>query len=123
MGLVIVFELEAQRLGLRLETVERVVRVVELTALPNAPAIVLGVVNVQGRIIPVVDLRKKLRLSPRAIQLTDQLLIARGAARPLALIVDAVAAVTSYDEADFTAASAIVPGLEFLAGIVKLPDG
>jgi purine-binding chemotaxis protein CheW len=39
--------------------VERIVRVVEVTPLPKAPEIVLGVVNVQGQIIPVINIRKR----------------------------------------------------------------
>jgi purine-binding chemotaxis protein CheW len=124
MGLVVVFQVETQRFGLPLHVVERVVRAVELTALPNAPALVLGVINIQGRIIPVVDVRRRLQLPGRsAANLGDQLLIARSAARPLALIVDSVATVTEYDETDFIAAATLVPGLEYLSGIVRLPDG
>ena len=123
MGQVVVFQVEARRFGLPLAVVERVVRAVELTDLPNAPDIVLGVINVQGRIIPVVDLRRRLRLPPRANILADQLLIARTEARPLALMVDGVATVAEYDPTDFTEAAAVAPGLDYLAGLVRLPDG
>jgi purine-binding chemotaxis protein CheW len=122
MGLVVVFQLETQRFGLPLDSVERVVRTVEHTVLPNAPQIVLGVVNVQGRIIPVIDMRQRLRLPERRPRLTDQLLIVNSTTRTLALVIDAVAAVTEFDAVDFTAADHIVPGLEFLAGVVKLND-
>ena len=52
---VIVGTLDAQRYALRLSAVERLIRAVEITRLPQVPDIVLGVVNVQGRVIPVVS--------------------------------------------------------------------
>lgn len=119
----VVFELDQSRYGLPLDVVERVVRIVEITALPKAPEIVLGVVNVQGRVIAVADLRKRFRLSERKPALSDQLIIARTPARPVALLVDAVSAVVEYAEGQAAAAQAIVPGTDYIAGVVKLADG
>ena len=56
-GQFIAFSLDAQRYALPLASVERVIRVVEITPLSKALDIVLGVVNVQGRVIPVINLR------------------------------------------------------------------
>ncbi|MBF8302857.1 MAG: cheW40H-4 [Candidatus Dadabacteria bacterium] len=55
----VVLTLDEQRYALHLSAVERIVRVVEVTPLPKAPEIVLGVVNVQGQIIPVINIRKR----------------------------------------------------------------
>ena len=72
----VVFTMDEQRYALQLAAVERVVRMVEVTPLPQAPQIVLGVINAQGRIIPVVDIRRRFRLPARDIRLSDHLLIA-----------------------------------------------
>ena len=74
---IVVFTLRDRRHGLPLSAVERIVRVVEVTSLPKAPDIVLGVVNVQGRVIPVINVRRRFRLPEREIALTDHMLIAR----------------------------------------------
>jgi purine-binding chemotaxis protein CheW len=55
----VVFAFDEQRYALHLSAVERIVRMVEITPLPKAPEIVLGVVNVQGRIVPIVNIRKR----------------------------------------------------------------
>jgi purine-binding chemotaxis protein CheW len=86
----VVFTMDEQRYALQLAAVERVVRMVEVTLLPQAPQIVLGVINAQGRIIPVVDIRRRFRLPARDIRLSDHLLIARTARRTVALALDAV---------------------------------
>ena len=120
---VAVFILGDQRYALPLSAVERVVRVVEVTPLPQAPDIVLGVVNVQGRVVPVVNLRRRFRLPERAIALTDQLVIAHTTRRPVALVVDAVTGVLEYSGREAVGARDIVPGMEYVEGVVKLADG
>jgi purine-binding chemotaxis protein CheW len=122
-GRVAVFTLGDQRYALPLSAVERVVRVVEVTPLPQAPDIVLGVVNVQGRVIPVVNPRRRFRLPERDIALSDQLVIAHTTRRPVALVVDAVTGVLEYSGREAVGARDIVPGMEYVEGVVKLADG
>jgi purine-binding chemotaxis protein CheW len=119
----VVFQLDDRRYGLPLADVERVVRIAEITPLPKAPEIVLGVLNVQGRIVPVVNVRRRFRIPEREPELGDQLLVARTPSRPVALWVDRVAGVSEYGTAEAVSAEQIVPGLEYLAGIAKLTDG
>ena len=61
--LILVFALDEPRYALPLSAVERVVRAVEITPLPNAPAIIQGAINVQGAIIPVVNIRESFSLA------------------------------------------------------------
>lgn len=119
----VVFTLAEQRYALRLGSVERVVRAVEITPLPQAPEIVLGVINMQGRVVPVVNVRKRFGLAEREIELSDQFIIARTSRRAVALVVDAVNDVVSCAEAQQVAAEKILPGLEHIEGVLKLPGG
>jgi purine-binding chemotaxis protein CheW len=119
----VVFGLDEQRYALHLAAVERVVLVAETTPLPGAPEIVLGVINVQGRIIPVVDIRRRFRLPEREIRLSDHLIIASTSWRAVALVVDAVAGVIERPAGDLIAADRILPNLDYLKGVAKLDDG
>lgn len=119
----VVFELDGGRYGLPLELVERVIRVVEITPLPKAPDVVLGVINVQGRLLPVASTRKRFGLSEREPGLSDQLIIARTPARSVALLVDEVTGVLEYSEGESLPAEAIVRGTDYVAGIVRQSDG
>ena len=120
---VVVFALDDQRYGLPLFAVERVARMVDVTPLPRAPDIVLGVVNVRGQVIPVLNLRRRFHLPERDFALTDQLVIARTARRPVALAADAVAGVLEYSAQQAVEARDIVPGIEYVEGVIKLGDG
>jgi len=112
-----------QCFALHLAAVERTVFVVEITPLPKAPTIVLGVINVQGQIIPVVNIRERFCLPTRQIELSDRLVIARTARGLLALLVDTVVEVIERPQADITASDAILSGIEYIAGVIKFDDG
>ena len=73
----VVFTLDERFYAIRLSAVSRVVRAVEITPLPKAPPIVIGVINLGGRIIPVVNIRRRFRLPERELELTDQLIVAQ----------------------------------------------
>lgn len=119
----VVFSLDSQRYGIPLSVVERVVRMVEITRLPAAADSVLGVINVQGEIMPVLNLRLLFGLPQRPVELGDQLLITRFAKRSCALVVDAVSEVHTCRLRDLMEANGNLPDLPFLAGAEKLPDG
>lgn len=119
----VVFSLSCQRYGLPLSAVDRIVRVVAYTSLPKAPDIVLGVVNVQGLVIPVINVRRRFQLPEREIALTDQMVIACSARRSVALVVDAVSGVLGYSEQEVVDAQDVLPHLESIKGVVKLEDG
>ena len=117
------FRLDGQRYGLPLAGVGRVVRIAEITPLPKAPEIVLGVINVQGRVIAVVDVRRRFGLPRREPTLSDSLIIARTPARAVALVADSVAGVVECTVGETVPAQAIVPGMDYVEGIAKLDDG
>src|SRR5258708_37515269 len=72
----VAFILGQQQYALPLTTVQRVVRMAEVTPLPKAPEIVLGVIDFQGTIIPVMSMRKRFGLSEPETSLGDQLVVA-----------------------------------------------
>jgi purine-binding chemotaxis protein CheW len=119
----IVFALDRQRYALPLQVVDRVVRMVAVTSLPRAPDIVLGVINLQGRVIPVINMRRRFSLPEKEIALTDQLVIAHTSRRPVALVADAVQDVISSSAQTLIETENILPGVEYVEGVVKLTDG
>lgn len=119
----VVFTLDAERYAVPLSRVVRAVRAVEVTRLPDTPDIVLGIIDVHGCLIPVVDTRKRFGVRQRSIGLQDQFIIVRTARRTVALVVDAVADIVDSDWARIVPAEDILPMLSQVAGVVKLADG
>lgn len=121
--LLVVFHLSNRRYAVDLAAVERVARIVDITPLPHAPEVVVGVIDVHGRVTPVVNVRKRLGLPERALSLSDRLLVARTAQRTVALVADAVSGVIAAPSERIAAAQTIVSGVKYLAGVLKLDDG
>ena len=119
----LVFCLDGQRYALPLASAERVVQAVELTPLPGAPAVVAGAIDVEGRILPVLCLRRRIGRPPREIVPSDQLLIARIRERRVALLIDQAQGVIECELSAVADPAAIVPGLEQFRGVIQLADG
>ena len=119
---IVVFALDEPRYALNLSAVERVVRAVEITLLPQVSEIVLGVINVQGQIVPVVDIRKRLHLPPRDMRLDDRFILARTSRRLVALVVDSVAGCRALADWEWASAEQTLPGVKYIHGLAKLDD-
>ena len=118
----VVFALDEPRYALPLSAVERVVRSVEITPLPNAPAIVQGAINVQGKIIPVVNIRERLQLPAREINCDDHFIIAQTQRRNVALITDYVSGIRELADGETGSAGQSLPFIEYLHGVAKIED-
>ncbi|HEX3822169.1 MAG TPA: chemotaxis protein CheW [Candidatus Sulfotelmatobacter sp.] len=119
----VAFILGEQQYALPLATVERVVRMVEVTPLPKAPEVVLGVIDLQGNIIPVMSMRKRLGIAEPEISLFDQLIVANAGARSVALVVNSVTGIVERTAEEVTDTETIVPGAQYVEGMTRLEDG
>ncbi len=119
----VIFILDGQKFALHLSSVERVVPIVEITQLPKAPEIVMGIINLRGQIIPVVNIRKRFQLPIRETNLADKLVIAQTSRRAIAILVDAVHGVIEYPEQNIITAEDILSNMEYIGGVVKSIDG
>ncbi len=119
----LVFALSGMQCALRLADVERILPAVEISPVPKAPGIVLGLINVHGIILPVLNIRPLLRLPEVETGLNDRIILTRTAGRPLAILVDEVAGLAEFSEQDIVGPEALYPGIEYLEGVTKLKDG
>ena len=119
----LVFLLDDQRYALHLPAIDRVVRMVHITPVSSAPDILLGIVNLEGVVIPVMDVRRRFNLPEREISLSDRLIFARTKRRSVALIADTVSGVIECSEYSLISAERILPELAHVEGVIKFEDG
>ena len=119
----VVFSLDGFLYALDLNQVHRVVPCVESTPLPQAPAIVLGAIDLAGEIIPALDLRLRFGLPPRPLRAEDQFIIAQTALRTVALLVDSVEGVVDWPASGVVDSGRLLPGLDQVEGIITLEEG
>lgn len=119
----LVFLLDDQRYALHLSAIDRVVRMVHITPVSSAPDILLGIVNLEGLVIPVMDVRQRFNLPERENSLSDRLIFARTQRRSVALIADTVTGVIECSEHSLISAKRILPELAHVEGVIKFEDG
>lgn len=114
-GMYLTFQLGAGVYGLEILTVQEIIRMMNVTAVPRMPGFVRGVINLRGKVIPVIDLRCKFALERREDSDRTCIIVAqvrRGDRRvTMGIVVDTVSEVTDIG------ASQIEPPPEFGAGM------
>ena len=122
---IVVFALGDERYGLEISTVYEIIRQQPITAVPQAPASVEGVINLRGRIIPVVDLRARFGL-PEAptVAASSRVVVCDANGLRVGLIVDGVSEVLMVpaDAVEPTPEIAVGASTEYVRGVAKLDD-
>jgi purine-binding chemotaxis protein CheW len=119
----LVFELSSERFGIPLADVAEVVRAVAIRKLPSSPAITLGIIDVRGELVPVLDVRVRFGFAHKPLELTDQFVIGKAGLRKVALHVDRVVSLMQLSMVPIERAKNLRQGIERLAGIASTEEG
>ena len=119
----VIFAIDGLRYALPLDRVQRCLRVVAITPLPQAPSIVLGVMDLGGVVVPVIDIRRRFNHPAREVRLSDHLVIANTGKRTVALLVDETKGVIEASAKCCSPVEGILPGPGLVDGAVRLEDG
>lgn len=119
---VVLFELDGRRFGLPAEHVQELLRAVAIRPLPKAPPVIEGLIDVRGTAVPVLDVRARFRLPGRSLRMSDHLILACVPQRCVSFRVDRAIALVRISDAAIAEASAVVPGIEYVAWIAKQPQ-
>ena len=105
-------------------SVERVLRYTAPTAVPDMPDYIEGVIDYQGRVVPIVNLRRRFEMSEAEVRNETRILVLHGGGEWVGVVVDAVTAVTAFDPASVAPPPNLFRGLtaEYLKGIVRMGE-
>lgn len=120
----VVFSLRDQEYGVDIAQVREIIRHDEVTRVPRAPEFVEGVLNLRGKVIPVVDLRRRFGISSEEESSAERIMVVDVADRTMGVIVDSVVEVLRVPESSMEPPPSLVAGLdaEYLRGVAKLGD-
>jgi purine-binding chemotaxis protein CheW len=90
---VVGFRIGAETFGVPIALVREIVRVPAITAVPESPECVEGVINLRGRIVPVIDLRKRFREPVVSVHKKNRILVVEAEGKHVGLMVDAASEV------------------------------
>jgi Chemotaxis signal transduction protein len=118
----IVFTLEEQEYGIDISYTKEIVRIPQVTKIPNMPAFMEGVINLRGKLIPVIDLKKKFAFTQLEKSIDNRLLILDLEGTNLGIIVDDVSEVVKINEQTIEKLSAEIAtvGGNSVNGIAKI---
>jgi len=121
---VVVFELGNEKYGTEISTVREIIRMPTVTQMPGTPEHVRGVINLRGRVIPVVDLRTRFRLPSTDLTENTRVLVVDIRGENIGVVVDAVTEVRRISNATVEAPGPTATTEEsvYIEGIAKQED-
>ncbi len=122
---VVDFELASENYGVAISDVHEIIRMVDVTKIPKAKQFIEGVINLRGRIIPIIDLRKRFGLESKAAGQDKRIIVVRVEDQTVGMIVDAVSEVLQISPSQIEGVSSLVSSqvdTEFISGIAKVDN-
>jgi purine-binding chemotaxis protein CheW len=119
---VVGFRVGEETFGLPISAIREIVRVPEITAVPSAPAHIEGVINLRGRIVFVVDLRKRFGRSDITPSKKNRILVVELEERIIGLIVNSASEVLKIPPSEIETPAGLFQddGPQFVTGVGKL---
>ena len=121
---IVIFALGSEFFGADIAKVESIIKVQPITQLPHAPGFVEGVTNLRGKVLPVLDLRKRFGLPAQETDKNSRIIVVSVDQIEVGMIVDEVSEVLTVPEGAVEAAPAIVTTVDssFIKGIAKIEE-
>ena len=119
---VVGFRIGRETFGLPIALVREIVRVPEITSVPNAPEYIEGVINLRGRIIPVVDMRKRFGEEVTLPSKKNRIVVVELEARLIGLLVNSASEVLRIPPSEIQAPQDVFQEgeLNYITGVGKL---
>ncbi|PWB72044.1 chemotaxis protein CheW [candidate division GN15 bacterium] len=116
------FNIGSEEFGVDILKVQEINRMVEITRVPRAPHYVEGVINLRGKVIPIVDLRKRFNLQMKEYDKNTRIVVVDINGSIMGMIVDAVSEVLRLPAGTIEPPPDIVTGVnsEYIKGVAKL---
>jgi len=119
------FLLGNEEFGADILMIQEIIRLVPITRVPKAPPFVEGVINLRGKVIPIIDLRKRLNLEiDKESGRSTRIIVVQVGGKTTGFIVDAVSQVLRIPTSTIEPPPDVVAGVdsEYITGVSKLED-
>lgn len=120
----VTFNISEEEFGVDILKVQEIIRTMEITKVPRAPEFVEGVINLRGKVIPILDLRRRFGMQARPHDKQTRIIVIELGAMIVGFVVDGVSEVLRISASTVEPPPAVVSGLEseYISGVGKLED-
>jgi purine-binding chemotaxis protein CheW len=120
----VTFKLGSEEFAVDILKVQEINKMMNITKIPNAPAFIEGVINLRGKIIPIVDLRKRLGFKDQDYDKSTRIIVVELDGLVLGFIVDSVSEVLRIPENTIEPPPTMIAGIEseYIEGVGKVDD-
>ncbi|RKX83764.1 MAG: chemotaxis protein, partial [Spirochaetes bacterium] len=125
-GQIVIFRIEKEEFGIYVKNVREIVRLPKITKVPGSPPYILGICNLRGNVIPVIDSKTRFNESLKT-EMTEhtRMLVTEMEGFTNGLVIDSVSEVTVIEKNSIEPPPEMTKNVErkFLEGVIKLKDG
>lgn len=120
----VTFGIGEEEFGIDILKVQEIIRTMDITKVPNSPPHVEGVINLRGKVIPVIDLRRRFELEYRAHDNQTRIIVIDLHGTIIGFVVDAVSEVLRIPSTTVDPPPPLVSGIDsqYIKGVGKLED-
>jgi purine-binding chemotaxis protein CheW len=120
----VTFSIGEEEFGVDILKVQEIIRMMEITKVPRAPDFVEGVINLRGKVIPILDLRRRFGLVTRDHDKHTRIIVIEISNMIVGFVVDSVSEVLRIPSNTVEPPPPVVSGLEseYISGVGKLAD-
>lgn len=120
----VTFKLGNEEFAVDILKVQEINRIIEITKVPKAPDFVEGVINLRGKVIPIVDIRQKFHLAIKEATKETRIIVVNIMNKTIGLIVDSVSEVLRINSSTIQPPPPLIAGLDsdYIKGVGKLDE-
>ncbi|MGX9365896.1 chemotaxis protein CheW [Desulfoplanes sp. PS50] len=120
----VTFSIGEEEFGVEILKVQEIIRMLEITRVPKAPDFVEGVINLRGKVIPVIDLRLRFGLTAKEHDKKTRIIVIEINQMIVGFVVDSVSEVLRIPAGTIEPPPPVISGLdsEYISGVGKLDD-
>ena len=115
-----IFTLAEKEYGVDIKDIKEVIRMRKITPVPDAAAYVEGVMSLRGRVVPLINLRKKLGLEKKDMMLLNRIIVTDIKGKSVGVIVDGVTDVMTVGSESVTPPDEVLKGAGYLTGVARI---
>ena len=121
---IVIFDLNDEHFGVDINDVESIIKIQTITRMPQTLPFVEGIINLRGKVLPVVDLRRRFNLPSQSETKDTRIVVASLNGFETGMVVDGVSEVLTIQDTDIEPTPQIVTTVdsEFITGIAKLEN-